>query len=75
MPHRLVIFKGHISNLLNSVKEHIEYPIVLTTYFVSKASLNPFLSELMSKLASLFFALVLVILTHFVKRHLKKKYP
>ncbi len=55
-------------------KEKLEYPVGVTGFLTMNASISPHLDRIISNSISLFFGIVLIVATHFIKKWLDKKY-
>jgi hypothetical protein len=66
-------------NILDYVKNHIEYPAGLGAYIVARVSLLQLYADtvnlVLAGFVSLVFAIITVFITYFIKRWLKRRFP
>jgi hypothetical protein len=68
-----------MNNIITFIREKIEYAVGMGGYIGMSAtiqsSLEMHINSVVTGLISLFFGVVLIIATHFIKNHLTRNYP
>lgn len=57
------------------IREKIEYITGMVSYILGIVTLDPFVDRIISSVTSACVALVVVVITHFLKRYLARKFP